>query len=100
MAKETAPEHPSVRTLLGSTDQEILDVAEHICRGQYEVAPSVLPQRLQDQFMAELYEELSKCLVRASLQSAIATAQSLSRGGGACLPTLHPVLDHPQQRAG
>ena len=75
-----ALEHTSVTTLLGSTDQEILDVAEHVYRGQYEVAPSVLPHRLKDQFMAKLHEELCKCLVRASLWSVMATAQSLSRG--------------------
>ena len=62
-----APEHPSVRTLLGSTDQEILDVAEHVYQGQYKVALSMLPRRLQDQFMAKLHEELSKQLVRANL---------------------------------
>ena len=56
-----------MRTLLASPDQDILDVAEHKYRGQYEMAPSVLPQRLQDQFMAELHKELSKCLVRAGL---------------------------------
>ena len=43
------------------------------------MAPSELPQRLQDQFMAELHEEVSKCLVRAGLQSATVTAPSLSR---------------------
>ena len=67
MAKEMASDHPSVKTLIGSTDLEILDVAEHVYRGQYEVALSMLPQRLQDQFMAELYEELSKHMVKAGL---------------------------------
>ena len=77
--KKTASEHPSVRTLLGSTDQEILDVAGCVSQGQYKVAPSVVPRRLKDQFMAELHKELSKWLVRAILQSAMATAWSLSR---------------------
>ena len=30
IAKEMAPEHPSVRTLLGSTDHKILDLAEQV----------------------------------------------------------------------
>ena len=80
MAKEMAEEHPSVRTLLVSTDQEILDVAECVHRGQYKVSPIILPLRLQDQFMTGLHEELGKCLVKAGLQSATANAQSLSRG--------------------
>ena len=47
MAEEIVPDHPSVRTLLGSTDHEILDVAEHVHWGQYEVAPSTLPCKAQ-----------------------------------------------------
>ena len=74
-----ALEHPSLRTLLGSTDQEILDVAEQVYKGLYEVAPSILPCRQQDQFMAELHGELGQCLVRAGLQGVTGTAQSLSR---------------------
>ena len=80
MAEEMAPVSHSVRTLFGSTDQEILDVVKHVYRGQCKVAPSVLPCRLQDQLMAELHKELSKNLVRASLQSVMVTVWSLSRG--------------------
>ena len=80
---------------LGTTDQEVLDVAVQMYRGQYEAAPSILPGRLQDQFMAKLHEELGKHLVTASLWSALVTAQSLSRGGGTHRPTLHPELGHP-----
>ena len=36
------------------------------------------PEGSKDQFMVKLHEELSKCLVKASLQSAMATAWSLS----------------------
>ena len=46
MAKEMAPENPSVRTVLGSTDKEIIDVVEWVYGGQYELAPGVLPHRL------------------------------------------------------
>ena len=48
MAKEMAQEHPSIRIPVGSTDQKILDVMEQVYRGQYEVAPTVLPCRCQD----------------------------------------------------
>ena len=75
-----APRNPLVRTFLGSTDQEILEVAAQVYRGQYEVAPSILHCRHQDQFMAKLYEELSKHLVRVGLCGATGTAWSLSRG--------------------
>ena len=70
---------PKVRTLLGSTDQKILDVVELAYRGQYEVAPSILPHRHQYQFITKLHEELSQCLVRAGLWSVTETALSLSR---------------------
>ena len=83
MAKETAPEHPSIRTIrihIGSTDQEILDVADQVYIGHYEVAQSVLPHRHQDQFIAKLYKEPGQHLVRVGLQSTMGTALSLSRG--------------------
>ena len=60
MVEEMALEHPFVRTLLGSTDQGILEVVEQMNRGQYEVALSVLPHRHQDQIMAELHEDLGQ----------------------------------------
>ena len=42
---ELAPEHPSMWTLLGSPDEEILKVAEQVYRGQLAVVPSVLPTK-------------------------------------------------------
>ena len=38
-----APEHPSVRTPVGSTDVEILKVTKKVYWGQYVTPPSVLP---------------------------------------------------------
>ena len=80
MVKEMALEHPSVRILLGSTDQEILDAVEQVYRGQYKMVLSVLPCQCQDQSMVKLHEELGQCLVRAALCGAMRTAWSLSRG--------------------
>ena len=73
-----APEHPSIITLLGSTDQEILDVVEQVYKGQYEVAPNILPHRCQYQFMAKLHKDLGQCLVRVGLCGTMGTAWSLS----------------------
>ena len=42
---ELAPEHPSVQTLLGTPDEEILKVAEQVYRREHAVVPSVLPCR-------------------------------------------------------
>ena len=53
MAEEMASEHPSIRTLLGSPNQEILGVAEQVYMGYYELAPSVFTC-WQDQFPADL----------------------------------------------
>ena len=38
-----APEHPSMQSLLGSPDAEILKVVEQVYRGEHAVATSVLP---------------------------------------------------------
>ena len=51
MAKETVPEHPSVRTLLGPTDKEILGMAEQVYQGQYVLALSELPHWQQEEYM-------------------------------------------------
>ena len=42
MTEVMAPEHPSVRTLLGSTDAEILKIIEQVYQGECLVAPRVL----------------------------------------------------------
>ena len=39
MAEEMAPEHITLRTLLESTDQEILGMAEQVHLGEYMLAP-------------------------------------------------------------
>ena len=80
MAEEMAPEHPSIRSLLGSTDDEILEIAEQVYWGQYEAVSSILPHWHQEQFMAELYEELGQNLTRAGLWEATRTGRSPSRG--------------------
>ena len=43
MAKEMAPEHSSIRTLLGSTDEESLGVVEQVYWGEYVLAPVNAP---------------------------------------------------------
>ena len=43
MAKEIAPAHPSIRTLPGSTNMEILDFTEQVYWGEYVLVPSELP---------------------------------------------------------
>ena len=68
MAK-SAPEHPSVGTLLGSPDSEIPKVAEQVYSGECVVAPSVHPCRQQDECMRELHKKLTRHITRAGLQS-------------------------------
>ena len=45
--------HLSIRTLLGSTDQEILDVTEQVYQGECMLVPSELP--CPEDYMAELH---------------------------------------------
>ena len=54
-AKEMVPNHPSVRSLLGSMDEEILKLAEEVYWGQCGAVPSILTHQHQDQFMDELH---------------------------------------------
>ena len=79
-AKGMAPEHPLVRSLLGSMDDNILEIAEQVFWGQYEVALSSLLHRHQEQLMTELHDELGQCLTRAGLWEAPGIGRFLSRG--------------------
>ena len=76
---ESAPKHPSVQTLLGSPDKEILEVAEQVYRGELALAPTVLPCQWQDWCMKELRQVLHRCMARVGLQSEIRMARSSSR---------------------
>ena len=40
---DTAPKHPSVQTLLGYPDAAILKIAEQVYRGEWTLAPTILP---------------------------------------------------------
>ena len=53
-AKETAPEHPSMQTLIGSTDEAILQVAEQVYQGEQTLDPSMLSYQQHDNCMMEL----------------------------------------------
>ena len=65
---ETALEHPSVQTLVGSGDVDLLQVAEQMYKGEYMVVPSVFTHAQCDNLMKELWRKLSVCLTQAGLQ--------------------------------
>ena len=76
-AKAMTPKHPSICTLLGSTDVEMLKIAEQAYWGECIVVPSVLPHQWHEECMRELHQELTKCMARAGLQNpARATTRS------------------------
>ena len=75
-----APEHPSMWTLLGSPNEEILEVVEQVYRGELSVVPSVLPCQWQDWCMGELCQELARHMARAGLQSKVGLARTAARG--------------------
>ena len=75
---ETAPEDPSVQTLIGYQDSKLLQVMEQIYKGEYVIAPSVFTCVQHDDFMRELQWELSGHMTRAGLWS--------KRGPADCLP--------------
>ena len=82
MAEVTAPEHPTIRTLLGSTDAEISRVDEKVYWGEYVIAPSVLPFQQQEECIRELHLELAQHMARAGLQSRPRSARPTSQSRG------------------
>ena len=52
--EEMAPEHPSMSTPIGATDDAIIPVAEEVYRGEWTLGPSVLSQHHHDDCMREL----------------------------------------------
>ena len=64
---ETALEHPSVWTLVGSKDANLLKVTEQIYKDGYVVAPSIFSHSQCDELMKELWKELSNHLTWAGL---------------------------------
>ena len=75
-AEEMAPVHPTVRSLLGFTNGEILEVAKDVYSRWYQVAPSIPPFQCQDQLMGDLNREVGWQMMRAGLHDAA--------GGRAC----------------
>ena len=80
MAKKMAPVHPSVRSLLGSADEEMLKLAKDVYHGWYQVVPSVIPHQCQDQLMGDLHRESGQQMMRGGLCVNTGLDQSLSRG--------------------
>ena len=76
---ETATQHPSVQTVVGSRDSNLLQVIEQIYKGKYMVAPRMFTHAQQDNFMKELQRQLSGCITRASLQGERGPAELPSR---------------------
>ena len=75
-----SPEHPSMQTLLGFPDLEILKVAEQVYRGESVLLPNILPHRQQDECMRELHQELTKHMASPGLQGETGLARPTARG--------------------
>ena len=76
---ETVSEHPSLQTLVGSSDADPLWVAELTYKDKYVVVPSVFTHAQCDNVMKELWKKLSKCLTWAGLQGERGLAKGSSR---------------------
>ena len=97
---ETALEHPSVWTLIGSRDSDLLWVTEQIYKGEYMVAPSMFTHPQQEDFMKELWRDLSGCMTRAGLWSNREPAElpSRSQRSSWCLDEEDQALEVEQQK--
>ena len=76
---ESAPEHPSMWTILGSPWFRDPKVEEHVYRAECVIAPSILSHSQQDECIRELCQELTRCMTRAGLQSKTGPARPSSR---------------------
>ena len=76
--KEEAPEHPSTRALLGTIDDNVINVAGQVYQGEWTLVPSMLSHCQHDECMRELQCELNRWMVRASLQEVQETHGTLS----------------------
>ena len=98
VAKEMAPFHPLVRSLLGLAEEEIIKLAEDIYCGQYQMVPSILPWWYQDQLMEDLHRKLGKQMRRARLCATTGQTGPCPRAGGTPRHALSLLLGHPCQR--
>ena len=53
-------QHPSVRALLGTSNEAIIQMAEHIYQGEWTLAPSLISHHQDDECMRELWQELGR----------------------------------------
>ena len=58
-AKEVAPEYPSMRILIGATDDVITQVTEQVYWEESTLAPSILSCQQHDDCMRKVWQELS-----------------------------------------
>ena len=99
--EETNPEHPSMRTLIGATDDAIIQMAEQVYQEKWALAPSMLSHHQHDDCMRELWQELSQHIARASLQGTSSLRRpSRSRRhswGCSALQTCSPLQNHEKE---
>ena len=102
LAKDMAPKQPSVQALLGSRGKDILEVAEDIYHGLYQLAPSNFSHQYLDLLMQELHDDLDQRLVRAGLHSTQAHGGPTPGAEHAPVPLNGPApyhkLSHHHQR--
>ena len=79
MAQAQVPNQPPIMTLLGSTNADILKVAEKVYWGEYVTVSSVLPHQWQEECIKELCLELAQCMARAGFQGRPGSARPTSQ---------------------
>ena len=74
-AEDMAPEQLSVWPLLSSPNEDMLEVAEDIYYGQYQLAPSTFLHWCLDLLMQDLHDDLDQRLLKAGF--CIATSSGM-----------------------
>ena len=99
MTGEMVPEQLPVRTLLGSMNEEILEIAEQVYQGQYEAALSVLPTSARSNSWWTSMRTWASTWQGLLYEKPQEQANPCP-GGDALMPTPHPKQGHPWRRAG
>ena len=97
MAEVMAPEHPSVWTLLGSMDAEILKIAKQVYQGECAVGnQAVLPHQWHEECIRKLHQELAPCMARAAYRMNLGQLGPLQEAGDVPMTILPHGLIPPQ----
>ena len=95
------PWTPPIKTLIGATDEAILQAAEQVYWGEWTLGACMLSHWQQDDCMRELWQESNRCMSKADLQCVPGSAEpsrSRRHSHGCSTSWTHSPSAEPQGR--